>query len=160
WPGVGSVDSNLGSEGYMRYAGNWRSGVRGKNCAKLAVIVGAAISAVPWSARATTATWIGTNGSWGDAANWAGSSALPPNTNSSECFLDNNSQVSLSAPGSSFICAALHVGFNSGALPGTSKLTIDTGTLNVAQNLTVGEGSDGSIIVNGGALVVASSKNF
>ena len=129
---------------------------RNRSRAAVLALICAAGSAAPL-AWGTTFTWIGASGTWGDTAQWKGTATLPPNGSSAECFLGNNGTVALA--GGTFTAAALHVGHIGANNPGTSQLLIDSGTLTLAQNITVGEGNAGSIIINGGALVTSSSKN-
>jgi hypothetical protein len=125
-------------------------------------LIWAASAAAP-AAWGTTFTWIGSAGSWGDAAQWTGTGTIPPNSYagsnaSPEVFLGNNGSVNLG--GGSWSIAYAHIGHSGANSPGTGWLNIDSGSITLTQNTYIGDGSAGTLIINGGQYITSASKNF
>src|SRR4051794_36635486 len=118
-----------------------------KSARTAAMVFAAAITASP-AGWASTHTWIGTANSWGfvaaDPANavWTGNGGglnVPPNNAtgiSAEVFIGNGGSVNLG--GQSWGISYLHLGQAGPNFPGTGQLTIDTGSISIAQNVYIG----------------------
>ena len=103
-------------------------------------------------------TWIGSTGSWGDAANWAPTGV--PNSLSEDVSIGNNGVVSVG--GGSFSAESLRLGYNhTGATnPGTGQLNVDSGLLYLSNDSYIGVGAAGTLNINGGHLQVEDTEHL
>src|SRR4051812_19640880 len=142
----------------------------GKRNAKLlqAVLATAPVVLMFSNTARGTGTWIGSvSSSWGDAANWGGTGNPPGVTaNNGDAYIGNNSTVVFGGYVTPTLTQAnvtrLRVGFGGPGTnnPGTGTLIVDTGTLNLDQDSSVGDGNAGTIIVNGGNLIQRDTKHI
>ena len=128
---------------------------------------GGMLLATPYFAHAaTTVTWIGGTGNFGDSSQWlAGATNIVPGAGS-VTMIGNNGVVSI-AGGNFTGIGTLNLGYNfTGAgAPGTGQLLVDSGAISFASDINIGVGSDGKVVIGGGAnpavfATSASNKNF
>src|SRR5205823_13366523 len=91
------------------------------------------------------ATWVGSNGSWNSASNWAGSPIPPGNT---DVFIGNNGSVNVG--GFTTTINRFRIGYAGYGLSnvGTGILEVEAGSLLTQQNSYFGDGAAGTLNVS------------